>query len=682
MHTLDPRWPTPDGAPQQATAAAAPHHAWPLDRGARRMAWMLLLVLAVSCATRIGLALMSQQPAYGGAQYTLADWARLMAWGTVYDLYVALAFALPWALYDLLLPARLHARPWIARAERTWAWCWGLAYALLLLVVSASEFVFWSEFNGRFNFVAVDYLIYTQEVLRNIRESYPVGRWLTLLALAAAVLMLLSWPRRAASAAAAAGWRRRALAVLVLLALLVGGGFALEQDDKDAHPNLFVRELSGNGIYSFFHAFRHNQIDYARYYPTLPAARADALVRELLAQPGARFSAAQGIARRVEPPHASALLPAAAGKRPNVVLVSVESLSADFMGLFGNPQGLTPRLDALAAQSLHFTNLYATGTRTVRGLEALSIAAPPTPGQSIVRRPDNEGLATLGQVLRGHGYEALWIYGGYGMFDNMNAYFGANGYRVVDRTDAARLGVTVHHENVWGIADEDLYTLALTQLDQAHAAGRPFFAHVMTTSNHRPYTFPAGRVAQPQKTRAGAVAYTDWALGDFIERARARPWFDDTLFILTADHTAGGAGKTDLPPARYHIPMLWYAPKLVAPRVEPRLASQIDLAPTLLGALGLAYDSRFFGYDLFALEPGRERAFISTYQTLGLLRDGKLVVLPIKGAPRVEDGPTHVPVRAQGLNDARLVDEAIAWYQGASAAFTGGALKAAAAVRP
>ncbi|NQV54932.1 MAG: LTA synthase family protein [Rhodospirillales bacterium] len=419
-----------------------------------------------------------------------------------------------------------------------------------------------------------------------------------------------------------------------------------------------------NGMFAFVHAFRNNELDYDKYYPILAAAKLNAGIRALVGQSNTKFATAEGIERKV-----SAHTPS---RKVNVVLISVESLSAEYVGRFGNRLGITPELDKLADKGLLFTNLYATGTRTVRGLEALSVGTPPTPGQSIVRRPKNDGLVTLGGELKKNGWKPYWIYGGYGYFDNMNAYFESNQYSVVDRSNLDAEQLPTHHETIWGVADEDLYSLAIANLDREYAQGNNFFAHIMTTSNHRPYTFPENRVDLPQKRREGAVKYTDWAIGDFLRRSADKPWFDNTLFIITSDHTAKAAGKTDLPPSRYHIPMIWYAPQLVEPGIMGRLMSQIDVGPTLLGWLGLEYDSKFFGYDLFKLEKGRERAFISTYQKLGYLKGDRLVVLNVNQAPVVVDGlPTNQDDRAP-TDDKQLIKEAIAWYQAASFYFGSG----------
>jgi len=620
----------------------------------RRIVWIATGFMVVAGCTRIGLAIFSAEV------FTVFDWVRFLAVGVLYDMAVLACILLPWTVYEAIRPA-LERFGWGRRFDRIWATCWAGAYLSFFLLVAAGEFAFWGEFASRFDFIAVDYLVYTHEVIGNIRESYPVWAWgggifgICLLACRA------TWPRHGGTFRR---WPARwALAGGMGLAAFAGTA-VLEQDFAESADNAFVGQLSNNGVFAFVHAFRHNELDYARYYPVLPPRRLEAVTRNLVRQQNTEFLDGDSIDRDVR---------AHRPTRPvNIVLISVESLSAEYLGVFGNPDGLTPELDRLASEGLLFNQFYATGTRTVRGLEALSIGTPPTPGQSIVRRPENHGLENIGEELGENGWQAYWIYGGYGFFDNMNAYFGSNHYTVVDRSAVAESGLPVHHENIWGIADEDLYSLALRTLSSADEKGSPFFAHIMTTSNHRPFTFPEGRTDLEQGYREGAVKYSDWAIGDFIRRARSEPWFANTLFILTADHTAKASGRTDLPPSRYHIPMIWYAPGLVAPGTMPRLMSQIDLAPTLLGWLGLSYQSRFMGYDMAVLEPGRERAFISTYQKLGYLKGDRLVVLDVNRAPTVEAGLKAPPA---DVDDSVLIEEATAWYQSASELFSSGGLR-------
>ena len=344
------------------------------------------------------------------------------------------------------------------------------------------------------------------------------------------------------------------------------------------------------------------------------------------------------------------------------MLIVMESLSADYMTSFGNTKALTPNLDALAAQGLFFTDLYATGTRTVRGLEAVTLSVPPTPGQSIVRRPGNDNLSSLGFVFKDRGYDTKFIYGGYGYFDNMNAFFSGNGFDIVDRNTMSK--EEINFANVWGVCDEDMFTRSIKEADASVAAGKNFFHLVMTTSNHRPYTYPEGRIDIPVKSgREGGVKYADYAVGKLVKDVAAKPWAKDTIFVFIADHMAGIAGKTELGPEKYHIPMIIYAPGFVKPQRYTELASQIDMAPTLLGLMNFSYASKFYGADLLHSNTAPQRSFISNYQKVGLVKQGTLTLLEPKQKNEQFNWPDMKRVAAP---DPTRISDAIAYYQSAS----------------
>ncbi|HJS37024.1 MAG TPA: LTA synthase family protein [Burkholderiales bacterium] len=613
------------------------------------------LLLALSSATRLALAARADVTLGGPAEAL-----QILLRGLMFDLAAAAYLLAVPVLWFALLPDRL-AR---TRLHRALVLAWFAASAFGLLLLPVAEWLFWDEFGARFNFIAVDYLVYTREVLGNIWQNYPVG-W-TLGAIAALALALTALVARPLwrTGGAPIAWRTSA-AVLAGGTLMLGCVAGLvDVDAKSFSSRDAANELAGNGLYDFFAANRRNELDFERFYATLPLGEALARVRNGF--PGADWIApeAGGIERHVRA--------AAKERRMHVVLITVESLGAEFLGAYGNAQGLTPNLDRLARESLWFTNVYATGNRTVRGLEAVSLALPPTPGQSIVRRPNNDALFSLGSVFEDKGYGVLFAYGGYGYFDNMNAFFDANDYRAVDRRDipAGRIAF----ENIWGVADEHLFDQVIEEFDRELAArpARPLFAHVMTTSNHQPFTYPEGRIDIPPGTgRGGAVKYSDYAIGRFLEKARARPWFADTLFVITADHGASARGSAQIPVGRYRIPLLVYAPGLVAPARVDRLMSQIDIAPTLLGLLEIDYYSKFLGRDLLRAPPGTDRAFVANYQTLGFIREGRIALLEPKRGVRVFelDAQGRVGGRA---SDPELEREAIAWYQVASHAFRSG----------
>ena len=631
----------------------------PLFSRFRPLLWLGIVFLSVSTLTRLALLVATGS----GVPATIGNWAYAFGVGFAYDLLTFVYFAWPLVLLLWLLPRR-----WLARRSGSiavGALCLLMLFAMLFVTVS--EWTFWEEFQARFNFIAVDYLVYTTEVIGNIRESYPVGWILSALAVVGIGLFVATRHWRLVRNDSA-HFGARSLVVAAWLVVSVLGTWLITGDMKDRTGNTYVNELAGNGIYQFFAAYRSASLDYARYYRTIPSDEAWAQVRAQVATPDAQFVGPSGIARWIRNP--------APERKLNVVLISVESLSAEYSGTYGRKEvSLTPNLDALSKDSLVFHDLWATGTRTVRGLEALSLSVPPTPGESIVKREHNQGLFTLGEVFRNKGYNAEFLYGGYGAFDNMNQFFGSNGYEVHDRTDIP--DKDIHHANIWGVADEDLYTMVLKRFDASAAQGKPLFAHVMTTSNHRPYTFPAGRGPWPQGKRDSAVAYTDWAIGDFLRRASKHAWFKDTLFVITADHCASSSGIAALPAFRYRIPMWVYAPGgQVAPGRFERMTSQIDIAPTVLGLLGMDYYSQFYGVDMFQLPPGRERAFIGTYQLLGYLRDGKLVQLePHRKVETLRPAYGWDEPQPPLPEDPALTLQAISYYQTAADAFASGSMR-------
>lgn len=189
----------------------------------------------------------------------------------------------------------------------------------------------------------------------------------------------------------------------------------------------------------------------------------------------------------------------------------------------------------------------------------------------------------------------------------------------------------------------------------------------MTTSNHRPYTYPDGRIDIPSHTgRAGAVKYTDYAIGKFIDEARTKPWFDNTIFVIVADHCANSAGKTDIPVKNYHIPLLIHAPGIIEPQRIDTLSSQIDFAPTLFALLNWSYGSEFYGKNILALEADDGRALLGTYQNLGLLEHGTLTVLkPFRKAESYRvDQRSGEQIRSEVDDNVRL--DAVAYYQTAA----------------
>lgn len=576
--------------------------------------------------------------------------------GLVYDLAFYCYLLIPFVLYLWLMPDRVFR----SRAGFGFSAIGLAVFIYLFSFIAVSEWLFWDEFKARFNFIAVDYLVYSREVIRNINESYAITPILIVIGVVTAGMVILQWKFLHLAHARPTRLATRTLPSLLLLALPVLVYTGLDQGLHQFSKNRIVNELAANGPYQFIAAFRNNRLEYTDYYRTLPEAQVATLLHDSL------NTAEVNEWRNQSPVDTRRWIRGHTTEQPlNVVLVSVESLSADFLGAFGNQQGITPNLDKLAQSGMLFTQVYATGSRTDRGLEALTLSVPPTPGRSLVKRPEQYGRYSLGSEFEKRQYDTAFFYGGRGYFDNMNTFFSHLGYRIVDQTDLS--ADEVGFANAWGAADEYVFNRVLKEADQDHIQGKHFFFHFMTTSNHRPYTFPANRIDLPTGSRAAAVKYTDWAIGNFIEQAKTHAWFNNTVFVLVADHCADSAGERNLDARRHHIPLIVYSPAHIKPVRVEQFASQIDVAPTVYGLLNFTYESHFFGHDILHAGQAAPRAFIGNYQHLGLLTPQHLIYLkPRKGVGKISDPLGSKPQEENlTLQDETAVNNAIAYYQAA-----------------
>jgi len=593
-------------------------------------------------------------------------------------------FALPYVIYLLAVPKKLYG----SLFDRLITY-FGYALGLLIFLFSFfAEITFWDEFQRRFNFIAVDYLIYTFEVVKNINESYPIPLLLGAILVVLFILLFITKKQNVFKDTFnnETAFKEKLMPSAIIFVIVAIFALFVKNENAEQFKNRYNDEIAKTGIYSFFAAFRSNQLSYTEFYKTIDDDKAFAIVKQNLEAPNSAFlnPEKKQIYRTII--NADSILRPT--KKPNVIFICIESLSASFLNSLGGDLNATPTLDSLSNKSLFFTNLYATGTRTVRGMEAITLSIPPTPGRSIVKRDNNTNLFTIGEVFKEQGYERNFFYGGDGYFDNMNTYFGGNGFNIIDRGRGFLLDSSIKtkrtnidddevtFENAWGVCDEDIYNKVLKEADKAALTEVPFFNFIMTTSNHRPFTYPEGKIDIPSGSgRNGGIKYTDYAIGNFLKQAKTKPWYDNTVFVIMADHCASSAGRWSLNIDKYRIPALIVNLQNVAPQKIDKLSSQIDMFPTLFGLLNWDYTSNLFGKDIMEMQKEDERAFIGNYRNLGLLKDKKLMVLSDQFIANYFEWETDNDNLISKDIDTKMLDETISFYQVADYMYRNGGLK-------
>ena len=603
--------------------------------------------------------------------------------GLLFDIGTVSFFAIPYCLYLLILPQKLHG----SIIDRVFTY-FGYALGLIIFLFSFfAEITFWEEFKRRFNFIAVDYLVYTYEVTKNINESYPIPLLVGIIIFILIVLLYLTSIKGSFKTTFESTTRFRAklLPTIVILCIALFFGLFITNKNAEQFENRYNNELSKTGIYSFFAAFRNNELSYTEFYNTIDNTKALANVKSYYNATGETFKNDDNLQLLRTIKNSDSINTPV---KPNVIFICIESLSGKYLKTFGSKSHITPTLDSLATKSLFFTNLYATGTRTVRGMEAITLSIPPTPGRSIVKRKNNQNLFTIGEVFKRQGYQRNFFYGGDGYFDNMNTYFGGNGFNIIDRGRGFLLDASIStsrtniendevtFENAWGVCDADIYNKVLAEADKTHLEGKPFFNFIMTTSNHRPYTYPENKVNIPSGSgRHGAIQYTDYAIGDFIKKAKSKPWFKNTVFVIMSDHCASSAGRWELDVKNYHIPALIFNTPNNTIKSVDKLCSQIDLFPTLFGILNWDYESNLFGKNILEMKAEDERAFIGNYRNLGLLKGDNLIILgDQKKANAYIWNTSDNSLNLQPMDNSFL-EETISYYQVADYLYRNDGLK-------
>lgn len=549
--------------------------------------------------------------AFGDDITGAGQFAAILATGVVFDALAALTALLPLVLMVSVFRLRWLIRPWVRFGV--------LATAFFLLIFNVFvEFFFFEEYSARYNHLALDYLMYPDEVFGNIFASYNVPLFVALATvLAAAFTWIVS--RRVPAIAGEWSRRDRLAGGAVTLALAAGLWLAWSIAPSAVGQTRVAGELALNGWAQLIRAYLTSHLDYEAYYSMVPAAEAQARVSLLIGQADSEH----GLVRHFSPRGRTS------GPPLDVVIIMAESLGSNFSARFGGATDdpVTPELDRWSHEGLALTSLIANGNRTVRGMEGILCSFLPLPGDAVVKRDRSENVASIARVLAGQGYQTTFFTGGYGLFDNVKPFMTANGFETFVEQNQYPDDV---FRTVWGVADEFVFDEMIVRQKQARANGRRWFSATITGSNHKPFDVPPGRVSWPasKSRRRGAMLYADWALGHYLAQAKQEGLLDHTVVLIVGDHGARVYGAEEIPVTSYRIPAIFVTPD---PKyrgvVIDRLVSQVDLAPTLLSLAGVSFDAPFFGQDLLGLPDEGGRAFVNHNRSIGMLTDQALVVL-------------------------------------------------------
>jgi len=507
-------------------------------------------------------------------------------------------------------------------------WLAAILYAIAF-TLSVIDIPFFLAFNSRLTATLGNWLDDLEQVFFLIVNHRPY--LILAFPLAFAVISFAWWVRiclrrSMAPERAGKGWRILGL-FLVLLLILVGirGRFSVKSPMRwgtafiDTHPR--VNQLGLNPVFTFFESTLAETSWKNQAGGLLDDRRAESLWRSYPENQGGESIEIQA--------DLSGRFPATP-RINHVLLIIMESMGSVYLGSAGKySPSLTPFLDQLQTRSLYFSRFFANGIHTYNAVWALFGGMPSAPGfQNPLKDPRQMNpLPGMVTVLKDQGFRTLFACPHDAQFDNMAGFLRVNGIDTVlsptDFPGAVR-------KKSWEIPDHLFFGSLLPKIRTHFAIDKPGFFSIMTISNHPPYGLPDPLPDgfRPHSTAdwSRAVEYADWSLGNFFSEAQKEPWFDQTLFVLVADHGVNAWPRLDINLHFHQIPLFFFAPALIPKGMDcDRLGMQTDLFPTMMHVLGRSFENRTLGVDL--LHQGRRYAFFTEDRKLGVYDGRDLLIL-------------------------------------------------------
>ncbi|OOS00549.1 hypothetical protein B0187_01185 [Haemophilus paracuniculus] len=582
------------------------------------------LNLVIFSLSRLGLALWQAERVTA-----VNGWLPLFTQGLRIDIS-----ALCWLLgVPALLTTLLFYNNLLGKIWRVVLRLWLTISSVFILFMEVATPAFIQTYDLRPNRLFIEYLIYPKEVATMLINGHLEAVIISFAVTAIAVVVYWKLSGWATRNIRFPNWKwRPVLALLVIAATVAGGRSTLGH--RAINPAMvafssdpLVNTLVLNSGYSVLFAVQQlkNEDKSSEQYGKMPVEEMLAIVKQSQNRPASDYVSD-------EIPTLTYNKATYQGKPKNIVIVLEESLGAQFIGTLGG-KPLSPEFDKLAKEGWLLENLYATGTRSVRGIEAVTAGFTPTPARSTVKLTKSQnGFFTIAEFLRRQGYQTSFIYGGEKHFDNMASYFYGNGFqKIIDQNDYKNPKFFAS----WGASDEDLFEKADETFTELAKGDQPFFSLVFSSSNHDPFEFPDGKIElyeQPKATRNNTAKYADYAVGRFFEMAKKSNYWKDTVFLVIADHDSRVAGESLVPIRYFHIPALFLG-EGIEPRRDNRLASQIDIPTTLLSLAGVSGEYPMIGYDL-TKDVNPNRAFMQYDQTQAMMKGEDVIILQPNTEPK------------------------------------------------
>lgn len=509
---------------------------------------------------------------------------------------------------------------------------WLTAGSVFILFMEMATPAFIETYDFRPNRLFIEYLIYPKEVFNMLMEGHLSAVIFSLVFTIIAAIIYWKVAGWAVKNLRMMSWKLRPVMALVVIAVAFLGARSSLQH-RGINPAMvafssdaLVNSLVLNSGYSVLYAAQQfkDEDKSSEMYGKMDTDEMLRIVKESRGRPESDYISDKF-------PTLTKNVATYQGKPKNIVILLQESLGAQFIGTLGG-KPLSPNIDKLAKEGWLFENLYATGTRSVRGIEATTAGFTPTPARAVVKLNNAQSdFFTIADFLRKQGYDTSFIYGGEKHFDNMAGFFYGNGFKtIIDQQDYKNPKFTA----TWGVSDEDLFDKANETFTQLHNEGKPFFSLVFSSSNHDPFEFPDGKIElyeQPKATRNNSAKYADYAVGHFFELAKKSNYWNDTIFLVIADHDSRVAGASLMPIKHFHIPALILGAG-IEPRRDSRLVSQIDMPTTLLSLAGASGNYPMIGFDL-TQDVNPDRALMQFDQTQALMKGNHDVVIQIPNKP-------------------------------------------------